>query len=402
MNEDDKDIIKKSILKLRKICNKLRKPKKKAKKINRQRPLFAPKTPKNRDIQIFRFRNENRDNKDRRVNYKKRKTITDNKLFFKRRKSLFESQEKRNEMRNENKNENENKNKNENKIENKNENKNENKIENKIENKNENKNKNEVKNENKYETKMEMKVKRIQNHLSTTKYLDCKILELQKDKKLERMASTRIMKLKKINSIANKDKKLEPSLNPKKRKIRKMQTLTGNVKNQFLELSKIKNSNSKVTKISEITKNDESLINKNPKNHLLSSKIQRPPKFQFNNNINNNTKNAANKELTKSKFNPKVDNNNNKNGNKILLSTRDKKETEKDKTNIQFYLSYAHCKERNRFSTRKSKKYSVKMFDFQNKKDEKSKVRKSFGGDENDIQVFLDFNKKLKERENNI
>jgi hypothetical protein len=269
-----------------------------------------------------------------------------------------------------------------------------------------NKKKNKNKNENKNETKNEMKVKRIQNHLSTTKYLDCKILEMQKDKKLERMASTRIVKIKKINSIANKDKKLEPALNPKKRKIRKMQTLTGNVKNQFLELSKIKNSNSKVTKISEITKNDESLTNKNPKNHLLSSKIQRPPKFQFNNNNNNNNnnnaKNSANKELTKSKFNPKVDNNN-KNANKILLSTRDKKETEKDKTNIQYYLSFVHCKEKNRFSTRKSKKYSVKMFDnIPNKKDEKWKVRKSFGGEEKDIQLFSDFNKKLKERENNI
>ena len=51
MNEDDTDIIKKSILKLRKICNKLRKPKKKVKKINRQKALFGPKTPKNRDIQ---------------------------------------------------------------------------------------------------------------------------------------------------------------------------------------------------------------------------------------------------------------------------------------------------------------------------------------------------------------
>ena len=360
-NEDGIDIIKKSILKLRKICNKLRKPKKKVKK-NRQKALIAPKTPQNRDIQMFRFRNENRDNKDRRIYYKKRMTITDNKLFLKKRKSLFESQEKRIEMRNENKN------------------------------------------ENKNESKNEIKIKRIQNHLSTTKYLDCKMLEMQKDKNLERMGSTRIIKIKRINSITNKDKRLEPALNPKKRKIKKMQTLTGNVKNQFLELSKIKNSNSKVIKNSEITKNDESLINKNPQNHLLSSKIQRPPKFQFNNN-NNNTKNAANKELTKSKFNPKVDNNNNnnKNSNKILLTTRDKKENEKDKTNIQYYLSFVHCKERNRFSTKKSKKYSVKMLDnFQNKKEEKSKVRKSFCGDEEDIQIFSEFNKKIKERENNI
>ena len=49
MNEDTEEIIKKNIVRLRKYCNKLRKPKKRIKKLNKLRSQITPKSPKNKD-----------------------------------------------------------------------------------------------------------------------------------------------------------------------------------------------------------------------------------------------------------------------------------------------------------------------------------------------------------------
>ena len=67
-----------------------------------------------------------------------------------------------------------------------------------------------------------------------------------------------------------------------------MQTLNFNNKKMLMEFCK--NKVKKFVKNSEINKNDETVpyINLIPKEHLMSSKIQRPSKFLFNNNNNNN------------------------------------------------------------------------------------------------------------------
>ena len=340
--KEDIGEVKKSILKLRKLCNKLRKPKKKIKKLNKQKTQITLKYKENKEKS-----KEKCENKDERLNNRKRMTITDNK--FLKRKSLFENQEKKNDS----------------------------------------------------------KIKRLAKHLGTTKNSNFNIMmdeQKEKEKNINKMTSTKV--LKKINSIVNKDKNLEPLQNTKKKTLRKMQTLIGNMKNQLLK-------NSKLRKNSETTKNDESipLSNKDSKNiHLLSSKFQRPTKYQFN---NTNIKIVINKETTKSKFNPE-DKSNNKiilSNNKIILSNRDKKEKEKEKekeklsinnNNIQFFISSDNSKDRkNSISKRKTKNYSLKIFDnlHCSKKDQKLKLEKSYNENRN-LAILSEF--KSKKTENNI
>ena len=328
MNEDIEEIIKKNILKLRKYCKKLRNPKKRIKKFNKQRSQITPKSPKNR------YKNDKKAFAN-----KKRMTITDNKFLIKR-KSLFDN--------------------------------------------------------NNQEKKNEIKLKRVKSPKNTTKNLDIKIKELDSHKesikesikkkesgKIKRMTSSKVIT--KMNSI-NKEKNLEPQ--PNKRKIRKMQTLTGNLKNQILELNKAKAL--KINKNFEINKNDESgrPSNKNSKNHLLSSKFERPPKYQFN---NNNIKLNLNKEKEKSRFNPMADKS-------IKNTTKEKKEY------IQLYISNRDKNDKQRHSTRKYKKNSVKIYDkclHFSKKDDYRFEKKiiNFDGDESDFEkmnILSEFNRKTK------
>ena len=344
MNEDTEEIIKKNIVRLRKYCNKLRKPKKRIKKLNKLRSQITPKSPKNKD-KIDKKGNINR----------KRMTITDNK--FLKRKSLFDNNQ---------------------------------------------------------DKKQEFKIKRVKSRINTTKDLNIKIKEIKaineikeidthrgsikdiikekenikdiiKEKergKIKRMTSSKVIT--KMNYI-NKEKNIEPP--PNKRKIRKMQTLTGNFKNQILELNKAKAL--KFNKNSEINKNDETapLASKNIKNHLLSSKFERPPKYQFNNN--STIKLIFNKEKEKSRFNPDKS---------IKNSTKEKKEY------IQIYINNRDKNDKHRHSTKKYKKNSVKIYDkclHFSKKDDNRYERRiiNFEPNESDIEkmnILSEFNRKSK------
>ena len=353
MNEDTEETIKKNILRLRKYCNKLRKPKKRIKKLNKQRTQITPKSPKNRD------------KNDKKGSNRKRMTITDNKILLKR-KSLFEN--------------------------------------------------------NNQEKKLDFKIKRVKSRINTTKDLNIQIKELdthkenvkdnikdsikdnikekenikvsikeiikEKEKgKIKRMTSSKVIT--KMNYI-NKEKNLEQPI-PNKRKIRKMQTLTGNLKNQILELSKVKAL--KINKNSEINKNDESVplgnknTNINTKNHILSSKFERPPKYQFNNST---IKLILNKEKEKSRFNPMADKS-------MKNSTKEKKEY------IQLHIN-RDKNDKQRHSTKKYKKNSVKIYDkflHYSKKDDSRFEKKiiNFDPNESDIEkmnILSEFNRNSK------
>lgn len=330
MNEDTEEIIKRNILKLRKYCNKLRKPKKRIKKFNKQKTSQTPKSKI-----------------DKRFHNRKRMTMTDGKNIFKR-KSLFEN--------------------------------------------------------NNQDKRMEFKIKRVQGRISTTKCLNFDIpeldeisindIEIEKEKKKEKVKEKENLKkllkmtsskaIKKLNYI-NKDNYFESP--PNKRKIRKMQTLK-DIKID-LDINKLKAV--KYNKNAEINKNDESapLISKNIKNQLLSSKFQRPPKYQFNNN-NKNLNFFLNKQQSKSKFNP-INDKNDKNA-----SNREKKEK------ILFGINNKEKINKQRYSTRKSKRSSGRNFErfHFSKKLEKIKIGKiSFDENENKIyemDILSEFNRKTK------
>ena len=284
MNEDIEEKIKKNIIKLRKYCNGLKIPKRKLRRLKKQKT----------QTKII-------EKCEKRGHFNKRMTITNmatRKVFFSK-KILNENDDK----------------------------------------------------------KIEKFGKRIKNRFQTTKYLENKIkgIDALKDgRKLERMSSTRI--LKKVNYI-NKEKLADMK---NKQFVRKYQTLSGDVKGENYELNKIEIIK---YKNSENNKNEDSIISskRNSKNHLLSSKFQRP-KFQFNNstiNINYFYKNIVNnKEQIKSKFNPRGEKTN-KN-----LSIKKKKEN----SIINHYIKKGK-NERNqrnlrpRFSTRKTKKNIVNIYD---------------------------------------
>ena len=328
-NENNEEIIKKNILILRKYCNKLRNPKKRIKRLNKQKTQSTSKNIE--EIKEINNRGNNR----------KRFTITD-KNFLKK-KSLFEKEDKANYT----------------------------------------------------------KIKRNEARINTTKHLDLKIKEIDlqiekvknKDKKcLKRISSSKIIQ--KLHSINIKDKEKEKKSNmppPNKRKIRKMQTLTGNIKNQLSEMNKqkyIKNKNS------EINKNYESTPSSTLKNHLLSSKFERP-KFQFNNSTN--LKNMTNNKLpTKSKFNQLADKNSRNNNNK---EKKEKKEI------VQSYFNHKERNEKNRYSTRKAKRNSIKIYDKYlhfSRKEDKTKLTRlekniNFVDNEDEIDkmnILSDFNRK--------
>lgn len=340
MNENIEKVIKKNILKLRKYCNNLKQPKK-IKKLNKQ------------NTQSVKKNGEERIKKRGNI---KRMTMSDNKNIFK--KPLFEKD-------------------NPEKI-----------------------------NDN--------KIKRVHTRINTTKHLDMKSKEMKEmkemkekdiqkekdkiaehEKHLLRVTSYKIIK--KMNSI-NKDKNPEPP--PNKRKIRKMQTLTGDMKNKF-GFNKIKVI--KFSKNSEINKNDDSIPStyKLAKNHLLSSKFERP-KFPFNNsnNINNiNFKNIATKVKTKSKFIQ------NDKSNKNFISTNRENTKDKKEKKDNIITCFKERNEKNRHSTKKSKKNSINIYNkflHFSKKEEKIKnipFDKNISFDENEdeinkMNILSDFIKK--------
>ena len=200
--------------------------------------------------------------------------------------------------------------------------------------------------------------KRSDVRMKTTKNLHIKIIENAtqnlKDKDRNKISKTTGSSkvIKKINTL-KKNTYFKPQ---KKMKIRKMQSLNGNMKNKLLESKGIK-----FRKNSEINKNDESLLSSfNPisnKNHLLSSKFQRPSKSLYSNNDikKNNILYNPIKEQKNSKFKPSVDKSNNS-----------KISNNRQKSNVlsTFNVSASNeKKEELRRSLRKSKKYSVKMYE---------------------------------------
>lgn len=179
--------------------------------------------------------------------------------------------------------------------------------------------------------------------------------EKEKSKEKELLKITYSKVLKKMNSINNKikEKNIPP---PNKRKLRKMQSLTNNFKNKLKNNKNIKNS--------ETTKNEESTSFKT-KNHLLSSKFQRP-NLHFNNNPNIN-----NKMQIKSKF---IHNTGKNNKNVIIHSFFNKERRDKNKystrktqrNSLKIYNKYLYySKKENKINNMQSKN-----FDFVEKEDE--------------------------------
>ncbi len=161
-----------------------------------------------------------------------------------------------------------------------------------------------------------------------------------------------------------------------------MQTLK-NIK-IALDLNKLKSI--KYNKITEINKNDESIpfVSKNQKNKLLSSKFQRPQIKNLN---------FLPKHQSKSKFNPNNDKNDKNDKN---LSNKEKKES------ILFGINNKEKNDKQRYSTRKSKRSSEKFFDryLLSKKFEKIKVGK-ISSDDNENNIYnmdflFEFNRKEK------
>ena len=276
MNKKIEKIIKNNIIKLRKYCNELKKPKKRIKRLNKQK---TQSTPKNDDDII------------KRGNYTKRFTIA-NKNFLNK-KSLFE----------------------------------------------------------KHDKNLDSKLKRNGVHINTTKSIDEKLQEMhvQKEKSKEKneLRLTITRGFKKRNSI-NKLKKNEIiSPPPNKRKLSQLKTLTDNINNEVLERNKL--NNIKYNRNIEITKNNE--MRSTVKNHLLSSKFERP-KLQFKKfNKNSSTKNMPNRVEIKSLFNQQSE----KNNKNIYREKKEKKE------NILSFFNNKEKNEKNHNSTKKTKRYSIKI-----------------------------------------
>lgn len=337
MNENAEDIVKKNIIILRKYCNKLKKRKKKNKKINKQKMRSFPKKQKDKNDKSDK--SDKSDKKAQRKSYRKRNTITNDKSFFK--KSLFRSRDAR------------------------------------------------------------VDLKRVDSRLSTAKQLNLNIIEMDEGEPSKRAKERNKNKKKKISStkvlkqiISIKKEKIFGSSN-KRKTFRRMQTLTEKKENKekiLSELRKIKNN--KFMKNSEINKNDDSgpCITQISKEHLMSSKFQRPSKFLFTNNINNTTINSNNnqssicREGSKTKINSLFDcsrfsSNKDKKGN--IQSCFNNKEKDKDKD-----------KEKTRMSMRKPKKY------ISNKKDDKNEIEKKLSNKDEVIKtnILSEFNKKPKKK----
>jgi hypothetical protein len=246
-------------------------------------------------------KNDKNDKKDQRKSYRKRNTITNDKSFFK--KSLFGSRDAR------------------------------------------------------------VDIKRLDSHLSTEKHLNLNIIEMDDDEPNKRAKEKNKGKKRKISSsrvlkeiLSIKKEKIFGTSN-KKKTLRRMQTLKAKKEDKEKILSDLrKMKNSKFNKNPEINKNDDSggpLLTQISKEHLMSSKFQRPSKFLFSNNINttnsSNNQNTINREGSKTKINSLFDYSrfsSSKDKKAAVQSCFNNKEKDKDKD-----------KEKTRSSMRKQKKY---------------------------------------------
>jgi hypothetical protein len=274
MNEDNEDLVKKNILKLRKYCKTLKN-------------IIRKKADNNNTKKI-------KDKKEK--NGKKRISMPNNKNFFK--KSLFGSVDK-------------------------------------------NFDENIGRGEHRGNTTKNANTKNIEKHNQREKE---KEKEKEKDKKAEiiRLGSSKAVK--QINSI-KKDKIIE---NPNKKRIRRMKTLKETFKTKYIE-KKLKNI--KLSKKSEINKNDESYHNNSKaKGHLLSSKFQRPNIFLIYNNMNNaNINNNNNKAQQKAK----------------VISLFNNKNSSNNKDIKRGYVQTCFNKEKDiklRLSNKKNKKNNDKLY----------------------------------------
>ena len=331
MNENTEDLIKDNIIKLRKYCNKLKKKKKKIKKLNKLKTKSCPKKSKEFS---------------KRKSYRKRMTITNNKSFFK--KSLFGSKEIKIDLK---------------------------RVETRV-------------NTAKQLNIKNIEIEEVQNKKEKEKEIHKFIDLLEKERKVNRNSSTKIIKK---NIPIKKDKII--NFSNKKKGLRKMQTLNFNNKKMLMEFSK--NKVKKLVKNSEINKNDETVpyINLIPKEHLMSSKIQRPSKFLFNNNNNNN--NIIIRENSKKKINSLFDvtrMSSSKEKKGIVLSCFNNKDKDKDKekerlrTSIKKNKKSLHIKKEDKHDfSRLEKKYTIvkddlikcNIFSENNRKQPKKKINKA-------------------------
>ena len=336
MNDKAEDIIKKNIIILRKYCDKLKKRKKKNKKINKQKMKSFPKKRKEKSDK--NVKSDKNDKEDQRKSYRKRNTITNDKSFFK--KSLFGSRDAR------------------------------------------------------------VDLKRVDSRLSTAKQLNLNIIEMDdyepskrakeknRDKK-RKISSTKV--LKQILSI-KKEKILGTS--SKKKNFRRMQTLKEKKENKEKILSDLRSiKSSRFNKNSEINKNDDSgpSLNQISKEHLMSSKFQRPSKFLFCNTSNsNNNQNNINREGSKIKINSlfeRFSSNKEKKGNIQSCFNNKEKDKEKDKERDK-------DREKTRVSMRKPKK------NISNRKEEKNAFDQRLSNKDEVIKsnILSEFNKKPKKK----
>ena len=329
MNDKAEDIIKKNIIILRKYCDKLKKRKKKNKKIYKQKMKSYHK--KRKEKKYKNVKSDKNYKEDQRESHRKRNTTTNDKSFFK--KSLFGSRDAR-----------------------------------------------------------------VDSRLTTAKQLNLNIIEMDdyelskraKEKnrdKSRKISSTKV--LKQIISI-KKEKILRPS--SKKKTYRRMQTLKEKKENKEKILSDLRSmKSSRFNKNSEINKNDDSgpSLNQISKGHLMSSKFQRPSKFQFCNTTNsNNNQNNIKREGSKTKNNSlfkRFSSFKEKKGN--IQSCFNNKDKEKDKERDK-------DKEKTRVSMTKPKK------NISNRKEEKNVFEQRLSNKDEVIKsnILSEFNKKPKKK----
>ena len=169
-----------------------------------------------------------------------------------------------------------------------------------------------------------------------------------------------------------------------------MQTLKEKKENKDKILSELrKMKNNIFNKNSEINKNDDSIpsISQVSKEHLMSSKFQRPSKFLFNSNISttnsNNNQSNINRENSRTKINSLFDSSkfpNYKEKKGIIQSCFNNKDKDKEKT---------------RLSMRRPKNKTIS-----NKKEDKINLEKKLSNKDEVINnnFLSEFNKKPKKK----
>lgn len=237
---------------------------------------------------------------------------------------------------------------------------------------------------------------RVDSRISTVKQLNLNIIEIDDDEPNKREKEKNKEKKRKISSsrvlkqiISIKEEKIFDNSN-KKKTLRRMQTLKEKKENKDKILSELrKMKNNIFNKNSEINKNDDSIpsISQVSKEHLMSSKFQRPSKFLFNSNISttnsNNNQSNINREGSRTKINSLFDSSkfpNYKEKKGIIQSCFNNKDKDKEKT---------------RLSMRRPKNKTIS-----NKKEDKINLEKKLSNKDEVINnnFLSEFNKKPKKK----